>query len=118
MRISDCSSRRVLFRSSVCAELVEAPFFFGVVERKNGPSTSSGRAEFMFLEREMKMDFAAMMPLAATLGVLIDEGSKDRVAGKLPVRPEICTAGGNVHGGAIKIGRAHVCTPVTNAHLV
>src|SRR3546814_19714722 len=55
----------------------------------------------MFLEREMKMDFAAMMPLAATLGVLIDEGSKDRVAGKLPVRPEICTAGGIVHGGAI-----------------
>src|SRR3546814_4874875 len=50
---------------------------------------------------EMKMDFAAMMPLAATLGVLIDEGSKDRVAGKLPVRPEICTAGGIVHGGAI-----------------
>src|SRR3546814_8713117 len=42
-----------------------------------------------------------MMPLAATLGVLIDEGSKDRVAGKLPVRPEICTAGGIVHGGVI-----------------
>src|SRR3546814_10612110 len=42
-----------------------------------------------------------LMPLAATLGVRIDEGSKDRVAGKLPVRPEICTAGGIVHGGAI-----------------
>jgi 1,4-dihydroxy-2-naphthoyl-CoA hydrolase len=47
------------------------------------------------------MDFAATMPLAGTLGVTIDEGSKDRVAGKLPVRPEICTAGGIVHGGAI-----------------
>src|SRR3546814_13952824 len=78
--------RRLCASPSVCAELVEAPFFFGVVERKNGPSTSSGRAEFMFLEREMKMDFAAMMPLAATLGVLIDEGSKERVACKLPVR--------------------------------
>lgn len=47
------------------------------------------------------MDFAAMMPLAATFGVSIHEGSKDRVAGKLPVRSDICTAGGIVHGGAI-----------------
>ena len=47
------------------------------------------------------MDFAALMPLAATLGVTIEEGSKDRVAGKLPVRSDICTAGGIVHGGAI-----------------
>jgi len=47
------------------------------------------------------MDFAAAMPLAGTLGITIDEGSKERVAGKLPVRPDICTAGGIVHGGAI-----------------
>ena len=47
------------------------------------------------------MDFAATMPLAGTLGVSIHEGSKDRVEGKLPVRPEICTAGNIVHGGAI-----------------
>ena len=47
------------------------------------------------------MDFAAAMPLAGTLGVTIHEGSKERVAGKLPVRAEICTAGGIVHGGAI-----------------
>ena len=47
------------------------------------------------------MDFAAAMPLAGTLGVTIHEGSKERVAGKLLVRPEICTAGGIVHGGAI-----------------
>lgn len=47
------------------------------------------------------MDFAAMMPLAATLGVTIHEGSKERVAGRLPVRPDICTAGNIVHGGAI-----------------
>src|SRR3546814_5641232 len=47
------------------------------------------------------MDFAAMMPLAKTLGVTIDEGTKDRVAGKLPVRADICTAGDIVHGGAI-----------------
>lgn len=47
------------------------------------------------------MDFGAMMPLAGTLGVTIHEGTKERVAGKLPVRAEICTAGNIVHGGAI-----------------
>ncbi|PZQ23255.1 MAG: phenylacetic acid degradation protein [Sphingopyxis macrogoltabida] len=47
------------------------------------------------------MDFAAMMPLAATLGISIDEASGERVAGRLPVRPEICTAGHIVHGGTI-----------------
>jgi len=47
------------------------------------------------------MDFAAMMPLAGTLGVTIHEGSKECVAGKLPVRADICTAGNIVHGGAI-----------------
>jgi len=47
------------------------------------------------------MDFAAAMPLAGTLGVIIDEASQERVAGKLPVRADICTAGGIVHGGAI-----------------
>ena len=47
------------------------------------------------------MDFAASMPLAGTLGVTIHEGGRDRVVGTLPVRPEICTAGNIVHGGAI-----------------
>ena len=47
------------------------------------------------------MDFAAMMPLAATLGISIDEASGERVAGRLPVRPEISTAGHIVHGGTI-----------------
>ncbi|APZ98131.1 phenylacetic acid degradation protein [Sphingopyxis sp. QXT-31] len=47
------------------------------------------------------MDFGSMMPLAGTLGVTIHEGTKERVAGKLTVRAEICTAGNIVHGGAI-----------------
>lgn len=47
------------------------------------------------------MDFSAMMPLAGTLGVEIDRAAKDGVAGRLPVRPDICTAGHIVHGGAI-----------------
>ncbi len=57
--------------------------------------------EIVFLEEGETMDFAATMPLATTLGIIIDEGSTDRVAGKLTVRPEICTAGNIVHGGAI-----------------
>ncbi len=51
--------------------------------------------------RGKHMDFAAAMPLAATLGITIHEGTKERVAGRLPVRPDICTAGHIVHGGAI-----------------
>ena len=47
------------------------------------------------------MDFAAAMPLAGTLGVTIQEGTRERVTGRLPVRPDICTAGNIVHGGAI-----------------
>ena len=47
------------------------------------------------------MNFAAMMPLAGTLGVEIDKAGKDGVAGRLAVRPDICTAGHIVHGGAI-----------------
>jgi uncharacterized protein (TIGR00369 family) len=47
------------------------------------------------------MNFSAMMPLAGTLGVEIDRADKDGVAGRLPVRPDICTAGHIVHGGAI-----------------
>ncbi len=38
---------------------------------------------------------------AGPRGVTTEAGSKERIAGKLPVRPEICTAGGIVHGGAI-----------------
>ncbi len=47
------------------------------------------------------MDFAATMPLAKTLGIAIEEGTKDRVSGRLLVRADICTAGNIVHGGAI-----------------
>jgi len=47
------------------------------------------------------MDFAATMPLAKTLGIAIDEGTKNRVSGRLLVRADICTAGNIVHGGAI-----------------
>lgn len=44
---------------------------------------------------------ADAMPFAKLMGVQITEASADRVMGTLPVRPEFCTAGGILHGGAI-----------------
>ncbi len=44
---------------------------------------------------------ASLMPFANTIGVDIVEASAERVAGKLLVRPDLCTAGGILHGGAI-----------------
>lgn len=44
---------------------------------------------------------ADAMPFAKLMGVQITEASADRVMGTLPVRPELCTAGGILHGGAI-----------------
>ena len=40
-------------------------------------------------------------PLARTLGIEITEAGKARVRGRLKVRPEICTSGQILHGGAI-----------------
>lgn len=42
----------------------------------------------------------SLMPFANTLGIEITEASAERVVGKLLVRPELCTAGGILHGGA------------------
>jgi uncharacterized protein (TIGR00369 family) len=40
-------------------------------------------------------------PLARTLGIEITEVSKTVIRGRLEVRPEICTSGNILHGGAI-----------------
>lgn len=44
---------------------------------------------------------ASLIPFAKTLGVEIIEASTERVVGKLLVRPELCTTGGTLHGGAV-----------------
>jgi uncharacterized protein (TIGR00369 family) len=49
----------------------------------------------------MSQAMVAAMPLAALLGVEIVEASADKVVGRLPVRADLCTVGGAVHGGAI-----------------
>src|SRR3954452_6819276 len=42
-----------------------------------------------------------LMPLAATLGITLEEATPDLVRGRLEWRPELCTAGGILHGGAL-----------------
>ncbi len=43
----------------------------------------------------------SLIPFAKTLGVEITEASPERVVGKLLVRPELCTSGSTLHGGAV-----------------
>jgi uncharacterized protein (TIGR00369 family) len=48
------------------------------------------------------IDIASLrQPLATTLGIEILEATKEKVIGRLKVRPEICTSGHILHGGAI-----------------
>lgn len=44
---------------------------------------------------------ADIIPFAKTMGVEIVEASPERVIGKLVVRPDLCTTGGTLHGGAV-----------------
>ncbi|HYD88584.1 MAG TPA: PaaI family thioesterase [Vitreimonas sp.] len=43
---------------------------------------------------------ADIIPFAKTMGVEIVEASPERVSARLLVRPELCTTGGTLHGGA------------------
>jgi 1,4-dihydroxy-2-naphthoyl-CoA hydrolase len=42
-----------------------------------------------------------MMPFAQELGVQVGAATKDEVRGRLDWRPELCTTGGALHGGAL-----------------
>jgi 1,4-dihydroxy-2-naphthoyl-CoA hydrolase len=46
-------------------------------------------------------DLVALMPFAGELGVDVRAATKDEVRGRLDWRPELCTAGGVLHGGAL-----------------
>ncbi len=43
----------------------------------------------------------AIMPFAATIGIVLDIASPEQVAGRLAWAAELCTAGGVLHGGAL-----------------
>jgi uncharacterized protein (TIGR00369 family) len=49
----------------------------------------------------MSTDFADLMPFAAQLGVAWEETGPDRVVARLDWAPQLCTAGGILHGGAL-----------------
>jgi 1,4-dihydroxy-2-naphthoyl-CoA hydrolase len=42
-----------------------------------------------------------MMPFAGLLGIVVETASPELVAGGLQYVPELCTAGGTVHGGVL-----------------
>ncbi|MGQ0533964.1 MAG: PaaI family thioesterase [Caulobacteraceae bacterium] len=44
---------------------------------------------------------ADIIPFAKAMGVEVVEASPQRVIGKLVVRPDLCTTGGALHGGAV-----------------
>jgi uncharacterized protein (TIGR00369 family) len=46
-------------------------------------------------------DLTALMPFAQQLGMTVEEASADRVVARLPWTPQLCTAGGVMHGGAL-----------------
>jgi len=41
------------------------------------------------------------MPFAELKGIIFTEAERDRVVARMAVRPDLCTAGQTVHGGAI-----------------
>ncbi len=41
------------------------------------------------------------MPFATLLGLVVTKQEKSHVATKMLVRPDLCTAGGLIHGGAL-----------------
>jgi 1,4-dihydroxy-2-naphthoyl-CoA hydrolase len=43
----------------------------------------------------------ALMPLAGQLGITVESASAERVVGSLAWAPELCTAGGILHGGTL-----------------
>lgn len=46
-------------------------------------------------------DLVALMPFAQEVGVEVAVATKDEVRGRLEWRPDLCTAGGVLHGGAL-----------------
>ena len=51
------------------------------------------------------------MPFAELKGVAFTEAGKDRVVARMLVRPDLCTTGHIIHGGAIMALADSPCTP-------
>ena len=46
-------------------------------------------------------NLADVMPFSKLMGVEVTDAQPDRVTGRLQVRPDLCTTGGVMHGGAL-----------------
>lgn len=46
-------------------------------------------------------DLIDTMPLATLLGIEITEADAEQIVGTMTVRPDLCTLGNSVHGGAL-----------------
>jgi 1,4-dihydroxy-2-naphthoyl-CoA hydrolase len=46
-------------------------------------------------------DFLSLVPFAAELGLEVADASREEVRGSMAWAPELCTAGGVLHGGAL-----------------
>lgn len=49
----------------------------------------------------MVIDLIDAMPFAKSMGIVVSDATADRVVGTMAVRPDLCTAGHILHGGAI-----------------
>ena len=46
-------------------------------------------------------NLADVMPFSKLMGIEVTDAQPDRVTGRLQVRPDLCTTGGVMHGGAL-----------------
>ena len=53
----------------------------------------------MSLAENLNQQFAGLLP--GLLGLELSEAGPERVCGRLTVRPQLCTLGGILHGGAV-----------------
>lgn len=49
----------------------------------------------------MSDNLADIMPFSKSMGVRVTDAAKDKITGELTVRPDLCTSGKIMHGGAI-----------------
>lgn len=49
----------------------------------------------------MSQDYASAMPFSTLMGIQITHATSEEVRGELLVRPDLCTLGNILHGGAI-----------------
>jgi 1,4-dihydroxy-2-naphthoyl-CoA hydrolase len=94
-----------LTRQSIISETFLATFLAKIIPGVQSPSREfpdstirrTGRIVMTPLEKVNSMK----MPFAELKGVTFTDAGKDRVVARMLVRPDLCTLGHTIHGGAI-----------------